>query len=523
MRHAPKMQQQNKVAGIVAGAGGASKAASGNVASNANANNSGNGNNWPKVAVAVVPTASAQQLGQEWKQEDSDGQATMMDGVGAKGEFRAEMPGRCMLAKYLSLPKELELISPLSLTKHTDGAPPSSRQKIPRKGGVAGPGDRPTEADIKDRERARELDREAERERERQREKEIRAFRDFSTKLPLKKDKETASRRVRGASFAAEQEELMRMQPQHGVGVGGGSVYGQLGPLYPIGSTVARGGPLDMSGMATGVVAGYAQMMSGSGVGQVAVGGANWGGAGGQGGGGVANGAGRKVQPKVLPRSLAVPPLDAQSQAGGVGRYRGGRLQVQGPVGGGVPVPLGAGSAGLNGIAFSSNATPPSNNLYSQQSDYGEAFLGGGGEQGDLRPSPRAAMLADGGGSGRAAGGGMAAVGVQGGLQQVGRGNGGRGGLQQQRHALGQDHGSGGVLPQLRSYEQGFGGLGSDHGLGHGMSGGGMQSQPRAGQGGGGNFAGSQGAGGMGGGVGANAIGGRHQKLHVAPLNRAHR
>jgi hypothetical protein len=51
--------------------------------------------------------------------------------------------------------------------------------------------------------RAKELDREAERERERQREREIRAFREFSTKLPIK-----ANRRSREPSLANDQLEI---------------------------------------------------------------------------------------------------------------------------------------------------------------------------------------------------------------------------------------------------------------------------------------------------------------------------
>ena len=52
----------------------------------------------------------------------------------------------------------------------------------------------------KETDRSRELDKEVERERERQREKEIRAFREFSTKLPIKQ-----KRRSRG-SFSTDQE-----------------------------------------------------------------------------------------------------------------------------------------------------------------------------------------------------------------------------------------------------------------------------------------------------------------------------
>ena len=54
----------------------------------------------------------------------------------------------------------------------------------------------------RERERARELEREAERERERAREKEISAFREFSTMLPIKQ-----TRRSRGSSFLIEQQE----------------------------------------------------------------------------------------------------------------------------------------------------------------------------------------------------------------------------------------------------------------------------------------------------------------------------
>eukprot|EP01032_Pedospumella_encystans_P028220 gene28220-31878_t len=101
-----------------------------------------------------------------------------------------------------------------------DGAP-SSRQKS-RKGrekapGVAGGADamssngnsvsssKPADtrdAKEKEKERLKELEKEAERERERIREKEIRAFREFSTTLPIKQ-----TRRSRGASFVQEQQE----------------------------------------------------------------------------------------------------------------------------------------------------------------------------------------------------------------------------------------------------------------------------------------------------------------------------
>ena len=58
------------------------------------------------------------------------------------------------------------------------------------------------DAKEKEKERLKELEKEAERERERIREKEIRAFREFSTTLPIKQ-----TRRSRGASFVQEQQE----------------------------------------------------------------------------------------------------------------------------------------------------------------------------------------------------------------------------------------------------------------------------------------------------------------------------
>ena len=73
--------------------------------------------------------------------------------------------------------------------------------------------------------RARELEREAERERERQREKEIRAFRDFSTKLPIKQ-----TRRSRGSSFIMEQQQ--QQQESNGK-IAGGSGPSQPSSLHP--------------------------------------------------------------------------------------------------------------------------------------------------------------------------------------------------------------------------------------------------------------------------------------------------
>ncbi len=82
------------------------------------------------------------------------------------------------------------------------------------------------DAKEKEKERLKELEKEAERERERIREKEIRAFREFSTTLPIKQ-----TRRSRGASFVQEQQEAAAkaqsaaLQAQWGSlngGVGGG-------------------------------------------------------------------------------------------------------------------------------------------------------------------------------------------------------------------------------------------------------------------------------------------------------------
>ena len=107
-----------------------------------------------------------------------------------------------------------------------DGAP-SSRQKS-RKGRAAAAAANDKEA--KERElkeqRARELEREAERERERQREKEIRAFRDFSTKLPIKQ-----TRRSRGSSFIMEQQQQQQQQQQ--LQDSNGKISGGGGPTQP--------------------------------------------------------------------------------------------------------------------------------------------------------------------------------------------------------------------------------------------------------------------------------------------------
>lgn len=110
-------------------------------------------------------------------------------------DFKAEVPGKIMQFDVWNF-------DPLS----TDGAPSSSRQKVGLKGRGLGASNENKESNEissnvsptiyqptgqivskeRDLQRARELDKEAERERERQREKEIRAFREFSTKLPIK-------------------------------------------------------------------------------------------------------------------------------------------------------------------------------------------------------------------------------------------------------------------------------------------------------------------------------------------------
>ena len=98
-----------------------------------------------------------------------------------------------------------------------------------------------------DRERSRDLDREAEREKERKREKEIRAFKEFSTKLPIKKENH------RRKQASSEQEGVQRAQGQK---VGGGGGQGgnaltnhqlqSLAPLHPggppAGAVTAAGG-----------------------------------------------------------------------------------------------------------------------------------------------------------------------------------------------------------------------------------------------------------------------------------------
>lgn len=107
------------------------------------------------------------------------------------GEAKVEMPGKS--ARH---PIDISLAS-LSV----DGMP-SSRQKSRRAGRNT------VEMDSKEsKDRAKELDREAEREREKKREQEIRAFREFSTKLPIK-----PNRRPRGPSFGPEQEMSAKMQ-----------------------------------------------------------------------------------------------------------------------------------------------------------------------------------------------------------------------------------------------------------------------------------------------------------------------
>ncbi len=103
----------------------------------------------------------------------------------------------------LQPPKGMEILQ----AEMPDGAPPSSHS---RKNGIKG--GRPKD----EKERVRDLDREAERERERKREKEIRAFREFSTKLPIKKDARTKGRApdAKGAMGGMAQGQNMPLKGQ---------------------------------------------------------------------------------------------------------------------------------------------------------------------------------------------------------------------------------------------------------------------------------------------------------------------
>ena len=94
-------------------------------------------------------------------------------------------------------------------------------------------GNKGTASQRSEKERMRDLDREAERERERKREKEIRAFKEFSTKLPIKKDN---ARRARGPSFNQSEQENKMQQDQ-----GGGGMYNPaLAPLPAAGGGVIQ-------------------------------------------------------------------------------------------------------------------------------------------------------------------------------------------------------------------------------------------------------------------------------------------
>lgn len=119
-----------------------------------------------------------------------------------------------------------------------DGAPPSSRQK-----GRKGRNEKDMKEKDKDmkekdkdkeaRNRQSELEKEAERERERQREKEIKAFREFSTKLPITNPpKQQPPRRERGPSFINDPENAYGHNHNHGMGAGMGPMgIGGIGPM----------------------------------------------------------------------------------------------------------------------------------------------------------------------------------------------------------------------------------------------------------------------------------------------------
>eukprot|EP00597_Dinobryon_sp_UTEXLB2267_P011864 CAMPEP_0170114422 /NCGR_PEP_ID=MMETSP0020_2-20130122/10691_1 /TAXON_ID=98059 /ORGANISM="Dinobryon sp., Strain UTEXLB2267" /LENGTH=849 /DNA_ID=CAMNT_0010341399 /DNA_START=538 /DNA_END=3084 /DNA_ORIENTATION=+ len=133
-----------------------------------------------------------------------------------------------------------------------DGVP-SSRQKSRKGRAAAAQAASQSAAETKEarereqrEQRARELEREAERERERQREKEIRAFRDFSTKLPIKQ-----TRRSRGASFILEQQLLQEGNSSKGINGGSGGngvLQWNNAPLLPGSGASFSGGPLGTLG-----------------------------------------------------------------------------------------------------------------------------------------------------------------------------------------------------------------------------------------------------------------------------------
>lgn len=238
----------------------------------------GDNGNWPIVASDNVPSM-AEQKNIDWQhlpQNTGYNNSNTNDSNDAsakdeKHDLKAEIP---------------------------NGGPPSSRQKGRKRGNEK-------ENAVKvEKDRVRDLEREAERERERQREKEIRAFREFSTKLPIKQQQ----RRSRGASFIADQEaeNAANINRAQGLGVP------QLNPLSDANANKVLKQQIDKLGF----------------------GGINF-------PLGEPGGALGGVVPRRTPRSIAVPPLEgfgASSQnngsgPGGVGNSsnnNGGRSGRQG-------------------------------------------------------------------------------------------------------------------------------------------------------------------------------------------------
>jgi cyclin-dependent kinase-like len=124
----------------------------------------------PHHQLSMEATATAAAPGKEWDKSQIQG------------------PGSSPLPSFLSLSSHCVALRCL-------GSPPASRQKSRQKsraqnregGGGGGGGGKEKEKERDAKERERELAREVERERERQREKEIMAFREFSTKLPMRR------------------------------------------------------------------------------------------------------------------------------------------------------------------------------------------------------------------------------------------------------------------------------------------------------------------------------------------------
>ena len=156
---------------------------------------------------------------------------------------------------------------------------------------MKGPGDGAVfEGKDREAQRARELEKEAERERERQREKEIRAFREFSTKLPLKQQRRPIGQTLSEQEALGTAEQLTAL---HGNGAN-----------FKVNQSVSKADKGGYAGM--GFPFPLEQVPAGQTVGQ------------------------RKT-----PRSVAVPPLEVGG--GGTARIRGrppgqsGAMQGPGP------------------------------------------------------------------------------------------------------------------------------------------------------------------------------------------------